>query len=177
MTGRPGQGIHIKKRGRHSKRCRPRYSAVARRANRISSFPDELLPAFGAGDGDLALPPGNPDALMAPGAVIIPVLPVLHFIKKQQKPPVLPVALIGIPGHGAKQCPKQKGIGKQGQNQIDPGHPEKQGYHAKHDARPQDGHIQLVRSVPPCHETAQSLPQPGGKLPPPISQSVHHPSP
>ena len=62
---------------------------------------DELLPAFGASDGDLSLPPGNPDGLMALGTVEIAVVPVLQTVENQKKLPVLLIPLVGIPG----KCP------------------------------------------------------------------------
>ncbi len=45
------------------------------------SFPDKFFPAFGAGDGDLALAPGHPDGLVALGAIKMLVLAVLHPVQ------------------------------------------------------------------------------------------------
>lgn len=62
------------------------------------SFADEFLPAFWAGDGDLTLAPGDPDGLMAAGAAIIPMLPVLLLLQEHKIPAVFLITLIGVPG-------------------------------------------------------------------------------
>ena len=46
------------------------------------SFLNELFFAAGAGDGDLALTPGNADLLSAAGAIVIAVLPVLNTLQQ-----------------------------------------------------------------------------------------------
>ena len=84
----------------------------------FSGLFDELFPAFGAGNGDLALSPGNPDGLMAFWAVEIPVLLVPVPIQADQKLPVFLVTLVMVPGEAPEQGPDQHGVATQSQHQI-----------------------------------------------------------
>ena len=70
----------------------------------------EFFFAFGAGDADLALSPGNSHLLAAAGAVKIAVLPGGQPLFPQQKPVVFLVPLIGVPGEGAEQTVAQKTV-------------------------------------------------------------------
>ena len=70
----------------------------------------EFFPAAGAGDGDLALAPGDPDHLAAFGTVEIPVIPVLQPVKDLQKFPVFLVALVGVPGKDPENGQKHQYI-------------------------------------------------------------------
>ena len=70
--------------------------------SRLSLF-DELLPAFGAGDGDLALALGDADGLPALGAGVIAVVTVLDAVDEQQELAVLVVTLVGIAGEAPEQ--------------------------------------------------------------------------
>ena len=80
-----------------------------------SGLLDELLPALGAGDGDLALTPGDADGLAALGAGEIAVVPVLDLVKEPQELPILLVPGIGIPGEHPEQGPEHQAVISQGQ--------------------------------------------------------------
>ena len=109
-----------------------------------SGFSDELLPAFGAGDGDFALPPGNPDGLMALGTVEIAVVPVLQAVEKQEKGPVLLIALIGIPGESTEDGPDHQGVAEEPENSAH-NRPDEEGREdACKQPKTQDHHIQSV---------------------------------
>ena len=128
------------------------------------SFLHEALFALGAGDGNLALSPGNPDHLTALGAVVITVLPILQPIKKLEELPVLLIALVGIAGEAAVQRPDHQTIGNSRQQQVH--------LHGIHKSTDQAGcktcakncHIQLVGSVTADHKIAYSVAQPLDKL-------------
>ena len=72
---------------------------------------NKFFTAFWAGDGDLALSPGNTHRLSAPGAVEISVVFVLDFLQKLEIFPVFLVPLVGIPGKTAEKCPEHQPIG------------------------------------------------------------------
>ena len=76
--------------------------AAFARAQPTLCFLNELLLAFRAGNGDLALTFGNPDALAASGTGVIPMVPVLEPSPTGQKPPVFPVTLVGVAGQGTE---------------------------------------------------------------------------
>ena len=71
---------------------------------------NKLLFAFGAGDGDFPLSPGNSYLLTAPGAVIIPVLPIFYTLQHLQIFPVFLIPLIGIAGHHPANRPDHQSV-------------------------------------------------------------------
>jgi len=93
---------------------------------------------------------------MAPGAVKIPVLPVLDTLQKAQIPPVLLVPLVGVPGEHPEDGPEHKSIGKQRQYQVQYWHPDKHYQNAKHQTHAQNRHVQFVGTVAAQHEMAQT---------------------
>ena len=90
------------------------------------AFPNKSLPAFGAGDGDLALAPGDSDGLPAPRTVKIAVLTILESVYEHEKPTIFPITLVGVPGEGAEDGPDHAAVGQQDQNQSHQHHPNKQ---------------------------------------------------
>ena len=74
-------------------------------------FPNELFPALGAGNGDLALSPGDTDPLAAVGAIVIAVLPIPDAVQDLQKPAILLIAAVGVPGEHAENGPEHQHIG------------------------------------------------------------------
>ena len=120
-----------------------------------SGLSDELLPAFGAGDGDLSLPPGNPDGLMALGTVEIAVVPVLQTVENQKKLPVLLIPLVGIPGKRPINGPEHQCIAQHKENHPHGQIPEQGGENTGNQACAQNGHVQPVGAIPPGHKAAK----------------------
>ena len=119
----------------------------------LLGFSDKLFPAFGAGDSDLSLATGDPDGLVALGAIEMLVLPVLDPIQDHQKPPVFPVTLIGVPGEAPEKSPKHQDIGKGGQDQGQTrGFRQKYGDQREDHAGTQDHGVQFVRAVTAHHK-------------------------
>ena len=87
---------------------------------RKSGLADELLLAPGAGDGDFALAPGDPDGLAAAGAEKITVLAILHPIQHQAEASVLLIALIDIPGEAAPNRPNHHAVAQQEEKKSHP---------------------------------------------------------
>ena len=98
----------------------------------ISGLFDELFPALGAGNGDLALALGHPDGLAALGTGVIAVVPILELIHQQEELAVLLIALVGVAGEAAHQGDGQKGIHPQSQNQIQELIAHEHGQHTQH---------------------------------------------
>ena len=69
-------------------------------------FLDEFFSAFGAGDGNFALTPGNANLLTAAGAVVIPMLTVLYAFYKLQILSIFLIPLIGVAGKHSGNSPK-----------------------------------------------------------------------
>ena len=69
----------------------------------LSGFSCELFLALWTGNGDFALPPGNPYRLSASWTTVIAMLLIPPPFQQHQKPSVFPIALIGISGQTAKQ--------------------------------------------------------------------------
>ena len=133
----------------------------------------ELFPAAGAGDGDFAFAPGDPDHLAALGAVEIAVLPVLHPAENLQELPVFLIAFIGVPGQHPENGPEHHAIAEKEQNQIHRGGPEEHRQQAGSQTHAEDGRIQFVGAVAAHHKIAQSHGKPGSELPEPTAESVH----
>ena len=123
-------------------------------------FTDELLPALGAGDGDLALASGNTNHLTALGAVIVAVLTVFQPVEELEEFPVFLIPGIGIPGKAAVNGPDHQAIGNGGKEQIDPGILKERRDQASYQAGAQNRHIQPVGAIATRHETLH----PGGQL-------------
>ena len=126
----------------------------------MSGFLDELLPAFGTGDGNLTLTPGDPDHLTAFGTVEVTVLPILNPVEKLQKFPVFLISLIGLAGKAAADGPDHQGIGNRGQNQIHQGRLNEGTDETDCQSCAEYGHIQLVGAVAACHKGMEA----GGEL-------------
>lgn len=75
------------------------------------SFTNKFFSALGAGDGDLALAPGNADGLTAAGAAVIPMLSVLQLLQKHEISSILLISLIGVPGQRTEDRPTHQSIG------------------------------------------------------------------
>ena len=93
----------------------------------------------------------------AAGAVVITVLLVLESLQEHEVLSVFPVALVGIAGKTAEDCPAHKRIGHQRQNQVK----QRQFYenidNADCQTCTQDHHIQLVGTVTALHELPDSV--------------------
>lgn len=110
----------------------------------ILGFPHKLFFASGAGDGDLPLAPGDTDGLAAFGTVEVAVVPVLQTVEKQEKGPVLLIALIGIPGESTEDGPDHQGVAEEPENSAH-NRPDEEGREdACKQPKTQDHHIQSV---------------------------------
>ena len=120
-------------------------------------FLDKLFSAPGAGDGDFSLASGDPDHLVALGAVKIPVLPVPDPFKEMQEFPVFLVAFIGIAGQAAHDGPGHQTVAEQNQHHAQcvkgADHRQKAGSQT----RAENCHIQSVRAVAASHKAALRL--------------------
>ena len=123
----------------------------------ILGFLDKLFSAFGAGDGDLALSAVDTHRLTALGASEITMLPILDPVDEGQEFAVFLVALIGLSGEAAEQCPNKQGVIDQGEHGADGliGDEEADEHHDN--TGPQDHHIQLIRTVTAGHKTIEPL--------------------
>ena len=135
----------------------PATGPEAAKQNPVSALADELFPAAGTGDGDLALTPGNPDSLAALRAIEIAMLPVLDPVDERQEFPVFLVSLVGLPGEAAVQRPHQQRIIRQGEAQPDPPIGNKDADDHNDHRCPQKRHIQLVGTVTAGHEPLKPL--------------------
>ena len=137
-------------------------------------FPDKLLPAPGAGNGNLSLTSGNSYGLMALGAVKIPVLVVLEMFKKLQKSPVFLISFIGIPGKHPADGPDHKAIGKEQKDQRKGKASDHSGQQACDQAGCQDHHTETIRTISSAHKAADSLPKLKHQLSQPQSKTIHN---
>ena len=128
------------------------------------SFLYKALLALGAGNGNLALSPGNAYHLTALGAVVIPVLPILYPINQLQEFAVFLKALVGITGEAAIQCPDHQSVGNRGQQQIHLCRIDKGRNKTNYQTCGKDHHVQLICSVTTNHEITQTVTQPLDKL-------------
>ena len=119
-------------------------------------FADEFFTALGAGDGDFAFSPGDPNLLAALGAVKIPVLFIFEPLQKHQIFPVFLIPLIGIAGKAAENHSKQKCIRNYGKNQIYQRRFDKHTNQANHKTNRQQRNIQLVRTVAAHHKPPET---------------------
>ena len=115
----------------------------------------ELFPAFGAGDGNLALASGNANGLVALGALEVAVLPVLEPVHHLAILPVFLVALVGVLGEAPENHQTQETVGNQGQDHIETGDPDEHGQQTAHHAHTQQGHIQMVVAITAGHKLSQ----------------------
>ena len=118
-----------------------------------SGFFGKFLFAAGAGDGNPALSPGNPDHLPAPGAAVVAVGTVLQSVLKLQKTAVLLMALVAVFGQHTKQREARGDIGQQCQKAI--------AHEQAHDTQGQ-GQIQycygqLIHTIASCEDLAQPI--------------------
>ena len=139
----------------------------------MSGFPDEFFSAPGAGDGNLALAPGDPHGLAALGAVEIPIVPVFKPVDQLQKFPVFLIALIGVSGKHPEHGPDHQRVAQQPEDQAYRLPPKQGGENAGHKARNQDCHIQTVGTVPAGHESAQGHSHSGPHPVQPAADSIH----
>jgi hypothetical protein len=144
-----------------------------RRKPPLLSFLDKLFLALGAGNGDLAFASGNTHYLMAPGAIVIAVLPVFDPIQQLQIFPVFLVALVGIPGEAAENGPEQQAVGQQAQQHIQKIIFGKKSDEAQCHTGQQNGGIEFVRAIAAHHKTAEAYFQFFSKLAKPAAESIH----
>ena len=123
----------------------------------ISGLSNELFLTPGAGDGDLALAPGNPDVLAAPGAVVKAVVPVPEPVKKLQKFPVFLIALVGIAGEAAEKRPEHQAVGHGRQQQIHFRIMKKCADKANSKTGAEDHHVQFIGSIAAHHKITESI--------------------
>lgn len=138
-----------------------------------SGFLYELLPAFGAGDGDFAFATGDTDGLAALGAGEIPVGAVLDPVHHQKELSVFIIALIGIAGEAAEQRHIQDHGIDQGQQQHRRLVLDEHGDDGQHQAEAQQSHIQTVVTIPARHKAADSICQIHAGLPQPAAYVFH----
>ena len=138
----------------------PGFSTKKRRDTRRLRLLDELFLTAGAGDRDLALASGDPDPLAALGAVIVPVLPVLHPVQQLQVSAVLLIALVGVPGQAAEDRPDHQAVAEDPEAHLQHSAGQEAGQQARDHARHQDRDIQFVIAVTALHEA----PRPGAQL-------------
>ena len=122
-----------------------------------SGFLHEFFPAFGAGDGDLALALGHPHRLAALGADEVAMLLVLDPVDEHQKSLVFPVALVNIPGKTPENGDAHQDIGSQLKNDVNDLDLNEHAQQRKNQAHHQDQHIQFVGAVTALHKAAKFL--------------------
>lgn len=122
-----------------------------------SGLLDELLPALGAGDGDLTLAPGDPDGLTALGTGVVAVVPVLQPVQHQQEAAVFIVALVGAAGKAAVQGQDQQDIAEHRRHQDHQLAPCEHADDRQDHAHDQQCHIEPVMAVAPHHEALDTV--------------------
>ena len=122
-----------------------------------SGFAHKTLLAFRAGDGDFSLTPWDTNLLTALGTIVIAVLPVFAPVQKGQKFPIFLITAVGVPGKAAKQRPKHKAVGANGQKQLSQRVGNKHSHHAENQTCDQNDGIEFVCAVAPGHEPDQPL--------------------
>ena len=138
-----------------------------------SSTPLESLLAFGAGDGDFALVPGDADGLAAPGADEITVLPVLDPVQHQQEPAVFLVALVDIPGQAAEDGPDHQHIAQHPGQPPSPMLLEESRQDACRHTHTENDHIQPIRTVPAGHKMKEAGPHSCSGIAQPALETIH----
>ena len=133
---------------------------------------DELLPAFGAGNGDLALALGDADGLAALGAGVIAVVAVLDAVDEQQELAVLVVTLVGIAGEAAQQRQDQQCLGEDRQHKARAGGHEHL-HKAQHTAHHQHRDVQPVVTVAARHKSLDRADDIHSGLSEPIANVIH----
>ena len=134
---------------------------------------DELFPALGAGNGDLALALGHPDGLAALGTGVIAVVPILELIHQQEELAVLLIALVGVAGEAPHQGDGQQGVHAHGQDQIEELVAHEHGQHTQHQTHDQKRHIQSVVTITTHHEALDSASHIHTGLSQPASRIFH----
>jgi len=174
--------MYLKKKhlpsGRKEKNCcwadaDARFFVVSASAIQTLSFPDELLIAPGAGDGNLALAPGDTNGLVALGAVKVPVLAILDPLTDLQETPVFLIAGIDIPGKTAANGPDHQAVADDPEDQVKGPGRDHHGQQTGHQSGAQHHHIQPIRTVPACHKIAVSAGSLCRELPKPSIKSSH----
>ena len=140
----------------------------------FSGLFDELFPALGAGDGDLALVPRNPDGLAAFGAVEIAVILIPQPLGPEKEPAVFLIALVGFVAEKANHAQNQQAIRSQRQNQIQHRIDHQHGDNHQAKAAKQDGNIEFIMlAVAARQEMAQRPQKTVTQLPEQDGNSVH----
>lgn len=137
------------------KSLRPRKGTKAFRLIR-SCFFHEFFPAFGAGDCNLAFPPGNTDSLPTFGAVKITVVSVFDPVEGQKVSAVFLIALVMVSGKAPEQRPAQQSVGTQLKHQHQ--RRNKQRNQRQHHTCGQNRTVEFIVTIPAAHKT----PEPGG---------------
>lgn len=88
-----------------------------------SCFLDELFFASGAGNGDFSFASGDADQLLAFGALVVPVFPVLDAVYELQKAAVFLVAPVGVFGQHPVKHQNHRNIGQEIEPPIPGEHP------------------------------------------------------
>ena len=129
---------------------------VEKRGKLPSGAALEALFALGAGDGDFALVPGDPDGLAAAGAGEIAVLPILDPVQHQKEPAVFLVALTLIPGQAAENGPDHQRVAQYPGQPAQPILLEEDRQNAGRHAHAENHCIQPVRAISSGHKTKQA---------------------
>ena len=110
---------------------------------------------------------------MALGAVKIAVLPVFQSVKERPKPPVLLIALIGIAGQAAIDCPDHQTVTEHKKNHVQPSRLASYRYQTGNQPGTQDHHVQPVCTVASGHKAAESCRYLCSKPLKPTADSTH----
>lgn len=123
-----------------------------------SGFLYKFFFTFRAGNGDLALTPGDTHLLAAPGAVKVPVLPVLQSLEKHQKFPVFLVALVGVSGKTPQYSNQQTNIGQQNKKNFKNKKPAKNKRQNREcNAKKQQRQTQFIGAVSALHKVLKEF--------------------
>ena len=126
----------------------------------LSGFLNKSFLALGAGNGDLALSPGDTHHLTALGAIEIAVLPILQTVKKLQEFAVFLITLVGIAGETAVKRPEHQAVGHGSQQKVDLRGLEESTDKADRKASAEDHHVQLIGSIAAHHEITEFVAEP-----------------
>ena len=88
-------------------------------------FLNKFFLAFGAGDGDFSLSPGDTHRLAAAGTVEILMFPVFQPVQPSQIPLIFLIPLIGVPGEHSKNGKDHQTVRYQRQDQTSQRPPQK----------------------------------------------------
>ena len=133
----------------------------------------EAFLAFGAGDGDFALVPGDADGLAAAGTDEIAVLAVPDPVNHQHEPSVFLIAAIDVAGKTAEDRPDHQCVAQHPEDPAENRAAQEGRQQARRQTHAENDHIQAVCTVAPRHEMPDARTDALGNAAHPIADIVH----